>query len=257
MSSPPTVRRLSSTARTHLKRRLSTVPVGRAAASPFVIVARARTGSNYLIDMLNTSRRVFCVGEIFSEVSEASVEQTYARWRARVSPWIAAVGFKLFYYHPAAGMDSKLWRMLEADREVRIIHLRRLDVLAALVSLKRAEVTGEWFRRPGESGYELTQVRLEAHEIEHELRRTREWERRCDARFAEHPVLQLTYEELVCDRKPAMDRVFRFLGVPPVPQPATGLVKQSSRPVHTQLENFADLLSHFSGTEWETYFRLP
>lgn len=240
-----------------LKRRLSTVPVARRRPTPFVIVARARTGSNHLIDMLNASRRVFCVGEIFSEATEDQVDEIYARWRKRASPWIAAIGCKVFYYHPAAGPESKLWRMLEADRAVRIIHLRRLDVLATLVSLELAEVTGKWFRRPGESGYEHSRVRLEAHAIEREFRRTREWEQECDARFAEHPLLHLTYEELVRERRAAMDRVFAFLGVPPLKRPSSGLVKQTSLPAHRQLENFSDLRAHFAGTEWEAYFTAP
>lgn len=255
--SSPAAQKLRSSARTHLKRRLSTIPVGRRQPIPFVIVARARTGSNHLIDMLNASRRVFCVGEIFSDLTEEQVDEVYRDWRTRVSPWIAALGCKLFYYHPLAGPESKLWRALEADRAVRIIHLRRLDTLAALVSLRLAEVTGKWFRRPGESGYEDTRVRLEAHEIEFELRRTRAWERECDARFAAHPLLQLTYEELVSERQAVMDRVFGFLGVPPVRRPVSGLVKQTSLPARSQVENFSDLQAHFAGTEWEAYFTAP
>ena len=236
---------------TPLKRRLSALPIRRPPTA-FVVVGRSRTGSRWLVDLLDSHPRLRCHGELFADAPEAEIDALYARWRARAAPWIRAVGCKVFHHHPGAGQESRLWALLERDTAVRVLHLRRRDVLASVVSLKVAGETGTWMRREGEpaTGH---RVRLSPEEVERGLRTERHWAGLCDARFARHPLLAVTYEELVADTRATLGRIHRFLGVRPAPA-RSRFVRQATAPPSEYLSNWPELRDHFSGTEWAPYF---
>ena len=237
---------------TSLKRRLSALPIRRPPTA-FIVVGRSRTGSRWLVDLLDSHPRVLCHGELFAHAPEAHVEALYARWRARAAPWIQAVGCKVFHHHPDAGQDSRLWMLLERDTSVRVVHLRRRDVLASLVSLKVAGETGAWMRSRGQPATSH-RVSMSPEEVERGLHTERWWAERCEARFARHPLLRLTYEELVADTQGSLERVHRFLGVRPAPA-RSRLVRQAVAPASEYVLNWPELRDHFAGTEWAPYLR--
>jgi LPS sulfotransferase NodH len=235
-----------------LVRRLERAPVRRPPIA-FVVVGRSRTGSRWLVDMLDAHPRLRCHGELFADAPEAEIDALCARWRARAAPWVRAAGCKVFHHHPAAGQESRLWTLLERDTTVRVIHLRRRDVLASLVSRKVAGETDTWKRHAGDPAT-TRRVRMSPDEVERGLRIEREWAQACDARFAKHPLLALTYEELVADTRASLERVHRFLGVRPAAA-RSRFVRQTTAPASEYLVNWPELRAHFAGSEWAPYFR--
>ncbi|GAB2695533.1 hypothetical protein [Aliiglaciecola aliphaticivorans] len=126
----------------------------------FVIITSARSGSNLLIDLLNTSNEVYCHGEIFhpSESNGLRVRSLFENLLRidpksfrderpfdflesvyHLGPSDRAVGFKMFYGHFPMVLD---WLLLNED--YKIIHLFRNDLLSSFLSVKVGEKSNVW-----------------------------------------------------------------------------------------------------------------
>ena len=128
----------------------------------FVIFSSARTGSNYLIDRLNSTRLVVCHYEVFhpdgmyfsegidqrfwrkgfgerdrnpGEFLESLMEQTKITFRDCIS-----VGFKIFPEHA-----PEAFRFLDSSRSFNHFLLYRENKLAQYSSLLIAQKTDEWY----------------------------------------------------------------------------------------------------------------
>ena len=149
---------------------------------------------------------------------------------------VRAVGFKLHYaqarqdtwWHEGdfAGMwyacgipplygdhDHDLWQALRQDRQVRIVHLIRRNILASMVSSQTAQRTASWGDQAS-GGYRSSndiRVRIEPEHLRHALQQQQRFEAEINTWFADHPLLTLTYEDLVGQRQQQLDRVFDFL----------------------------------------------
>jgi hypothetical protein len=196
------------------------IAVPAAAYVRFIIVCDARTGSNMLVQALNSHPRIVCFREIFnwqlpavdyaadgfgtSATEDVALRQgDPARFlRTRVfaahDPATAAVGFKFPYPHfwGYPGMRERL----AADAALRIIHLQRRNAFRSLVSRKIALATERWAEDPQfDLRRRLTPSRLGAAARDPFGAVARTWRRR-RARSAAHERkhgLAITPEE--CD----------------------------------------------------------
>lgn len=148
------------------------------------------------------------------------------------------------------GMDAVL-KYLSDDKEIRIIHLKRLNKLSTLLSNKLAEQSDVW---TSESGSYLSKtVKLDLGECHRFFRNIEEREGRYDRLFQEHPVLQITYESIIADTDNESKKIQEFLGVDyHVMQ--TLLRRQNRAHVSKIIENFNELKYEFSSTPWSRYF---
>ena len=132
--------------------------------SKFIILGAARTGSNMLVQALNSSPELTCFGELFHpnlDFLGFNVEgydnfdnkdralrdgdlPAFLRERVYCAHPEAtqAVGFKLLYGH-VWGFPGLLGALTE-DTEIRVLHLKRRNLLRTMLSLKIAETTGVW-----------------------------------------------------------------------------------------------------------------
>lgn len=150
--------------------REQTRPVGEATDyTRFVILSGARTGSTVLAQALNSSPDIICFREVFNYTLHAidysvagydngSAEDLALRARdpigflrerifCRHPDEVRAVGFKFHYLH-FWGFPG-LWEALAEDQQLRVLHLKRLNLLRMLLSLRIAESTGVWQKEPG------------------------------------------------------------------------------------------------------------
>jgi LPS sulfotransferase NodH len=274
----------------------------------FIVLGEGRTGSNLLVQALNGHPAVRCFGEVFNWTHariDYGVEGYELRslddlgrrakdpvglLRERVwgeaPPGARALGFKLHYGHAYAypGLEEAL----TSDTALRVVHLRRENLLRLLISMKRAEATGVWKedagapqrqrrdpralfalvrhpastlarlrnarrRKEAEAAGPPPLLRLTRDEcsdffIRHELQA-----QRYDEMFAAHPVLHLTYEQMLADRAAAFAEAERFLGVEVTPLKVS-LRRQNAQPLRESLADYDELRRAFAGTPHEAHF---
>jgi LPS sulfotransferase NodH len=241
----------------------------------FVAIGIARTGSTLLTDLLNLHPQAIAYGELFRRPTEIGWDiRPFSSWRServlalyrsasvdfldqvifRSYPRaIAAVGFKLFYYHAEAPPFRAVWPRLESDRSIHVIHLRRRNILAQLLSLKVAERTQVWSSTRAPRG-RAEPIALDPEECARHFAWVRGLEEDCARRFEDHPLLDLDYEDLLADQDRRMVEVQRFLGLAPVTGLVPNLKRQRSVPISEAIANYDALARHFRGTAWSHLF---
>lgn len=239
----------------------------------FVLVSTARTGSNMVVSALAHHPNVVCFNELFNQeilwgYEPGTTAGVDPRLRALMerpdlaamrdrepdrfldaiyghcyAEAISAVGFKLFYYHERNIFASeKLWPRIALDSDLKVIHLRRRDLLAAYYSQKIAERTGQWVmdahnpydvgqKRPltvGVPGFLVTLGRIVAAEEDR------------ISLLRNHPVLEIWYEDLVTDFRTVFERIETFLCVPHV-APRVATERQQRHPLPDVVVNFDEV----------------
>lgn len=236
----------------------------------FVIVASARTGSTLVTRSLNQHGAVVTYGEImrapelfparFPELGNSAklfsadpVRFLEERIYRKYPDAIQAVGFKIFYSHAPrdTAWGRAVWDYLVGQPTLRVIHLRRRNLLAAHVSRKKAAAADEWIKYSGAS--QGGGVTLDFEETRTRFEQAQAWEREYAALFAGHPFMDLVYEDVAADYTGEMGQVQAFLGLPPrdVP-PATK--KRPPQPLAEQIANYDELKERFAPTPWAEYF---
>lgn len=263
------VQRLSLPVR---KRVLDLGVLGHSSYTPFVVLGRSRVGSNLLRSLLNAHPNIVAFGEVFRDaraldwdhtgyfqqpattamVADDPVRFVSGRLLGRYPRDVRAVGFKLFYYHAREGRQAPLWPWLLQRRDIRVIHLKRANLLQTHVSRKRAALTGRWVNTSGEPDKAVT-LNLDYDEILADFEQTRAWESECDRAFAGHRLIQVEYERLAADFRAEAARLEEFLGVESrVIEPST--FQQSTQSLAATVANYHDLKARFAGTPWVAFF---
>lgn len=263
----------------------------------FLVLAQARSGSNMLAMALNSSASITCFGEIFNfafdGVMFGGVEgydhrnakdralrdndfQAFLRERiyCQHPEEIGAVGWKLLY-RQFWGYPGLLQHLIE-HRHLRVLHLKRRNLLRALLSLKIAETTGVWMevepprltlanvrrasRHPFRTVARLprllgrvkgarkrfpppatrTRLTVTKEELDEFIIWATSNAAHYDNLFRGHPMQTLFYEDLVDRRDKTFRQAQEFLGVKPGPL-TVRLVKQNPEPLPELLENYDEL----------------
>jgi LPS sulfotransferase NodH len=245
---------------------------GRREYTRFILLGRSRTGSNFLRGLLTANPSVTLYGEVFKNPD--SIEwgtpgqpdsgKALARYRSAPARFLEeyvyrpmprdtrAVGFKLFYYHARSGSLTAIWEHLREAQEVRVIHIKRANILSTHLSRARAERSRRWVNLDGHREDEAP-IRIDPEACREDFERTRGWEEECGAFFAGHPLIDVLYERLAEEPSEEARRVQQFLGLP-VEAVAPQTHKQTRVPMAAAIENYGELKAFFRGTEWESFF---
>jgi hypothetical protein len=266
----------------------------------FIITGDARTGSNMLAGALNTHHRIRCFREVFHHWQdridyhvEGYDEHDPAELAMRNSDPVRflrervfceqpsqfeAVGFKYLYGH-MWGFDA-LTQHLTADTELRVLHLRRRNMLRWVASVEIAEMTGRWLewgavettplsvraaralRHPSRVVQRIRRraplqakpaVSITREELRSKIEDRQRETRRTEQLFARHAALDVWYEDMLADRDREFERIQRFLGVDPAPL-TVSLRRQNPEPLRELIANYDDLRLAFAGTEYAAFF---
>lgn len=241
----------------------------------FIILGEARSGSNFLRGLLNSHPDVVAFGEIFrfyhnigwelreyeayrqtpqliSLIQRDPVGFLESRVFQKFPPSIAAVGFKIFYYHAQEDSRKIVWQHLKESRDIHVIHLKRKNSLRALLSRKKAHMTNKWTNLTGPEKDDRS-LELSRDECLEQFVWTRDMWRGYDDFFREHQKMDLFYEDLAADWESEALRVLGFLGASPR-RLLPNTYKQASLPLSEAILNYGELKNHFEGTEWEVFF---
>jgi LPS sulfotransferase NodH len=238
----------------------------------FIILGRSRTGSNFLRGLLNDHPNIVTMGEILRNENEidwdsAQYQTTPAILKQyqtqpldflnqivfrKFRPSVQAVGFKLFYYHAQKEPFRTIWEELEEDTQLRVIHIKRRNILRTHLSRAQAARSGNWVNTTGEKERE-TAITLDPNALREDFEQTRRWEMEADTRFSAHPLFQVEYENLANNYATIIPAIQQFLKLPVHPvQPQT--FKQSQLPISQAVSNYDALKLEFAHSHWVEFF---
>jgi LPS sulfotransferase NodH len=228
----------------------------------FAVITRSRTGSNLLVNALRTHPNLKVFGELFRGGAPAATKEAVLRSAAGYFDEhvftsqprsVRAVGFKIFYQHPVWDPSGAVWKCMRDTPDLHVIHLRRHNLLRVLVSRQIAKRSDVWKETgttpaPGDKRVTLTPEQCTAFFEESEAAAER-----TDSGFSAHPLLQLSYEEMISDWSGQMTRVQEFLGVPPLDLAQT-TTRQNPEPLSALITDFDALRTALADTRYAAFF---
>jgi LPS sulfotransferase NodH len=241
----------------------------------FIILGQERTGSSFLQSMLNSHRQIVTFGEIYQRFD--AICWDYRGYRrdlpksrlfafqndpigflethvfSKFPRHIAAVGFKLFYTHARHPQQKTLWSYLRDHQDIKIIHIKRRNVLRTYLSLETAKKMHKWRDVTGTAVKEQTSIALDYEGCLAKFIDTKKQELKYDLFFDDHEKIEIFYEELAPGYQREMRHIQQFLGVEHQDvSPATH--KQARLPLSDAILNYDELKARFRGTSWEVFF---
>ncbi|MCL4199888.1 sulfotransferase [Patescibacteria group bacterium] len=240
----------------------------------FVIIGSHRSGSNYLSSLLSSHPNIMSIGELynpsvlFADPGKPNlhgnklaqmIRNITPIWFLRrfifhaYPPHVHAVGFRYFYLHAQGRFRSVLDYIIK-DRTIRIIHLKRRNLLRSYWSLRAAQETGIW-TVPSSSPLVQPPVRLTLtpEECIAYFTRMEAFEKTFNTYFSHHALMKIEYEQLCKHLASEQKRLAAFLGVPSHPLSAS-TKKLNNVPLHSIITNYAALHHHFRNTQWRHFF---
>jgi len=241
------------------------VPVERTRA---VLLTTQRTGSTFLVECLDSHPAIHCAGELLNGQPDAQIAPPRDPFRhlvkgariARTGAWLPQ--YRLEEYYQAGVSPVRCFkamynqlarpfalRYLLEHREIRVLHLRRENLLSMHISLllmqKRRELQATqpiaplWIHVDPDRA--ITAMRQAENRFLH-----------FDRLFQNHRVLDLSYEALFEGSRLRADtatQVCDFLGVTRVPMESR-IIKLNPRSLRDMVRNYDELAEALSNTEF-------
>jgi LPS sulfotransferase NodH len=247
--------------------------------SKFIVLGNGRSGSNFLLGLLNSHSQVITYGELFQATDRIDwglyPYNRYLQSKRLISLMnehpekflreivfrkylasISAVGFKLFYSHAKGDSRETVWQFLQERQDIKIIHLKRENFLKSWLSFKKALITNKWVvLSQQESGHKSDNVKvfLDYEGCLNYFNCMQNSMLEYDLFFEQHQKIDVIYEELCTDYPSVMRQIQEFLEIDQETlEPAT--VKQSSLSLSESITNYFELKEQFQNTIWSIFF---
>jgi LPS sulfotransferase NodH len=242
----------------------------------FIILGLSRSGSNLLRDLLNAHSGVITFGELLrnddalswncpvndkfkstskeiaSLIQNDPVKLMETMVFGRLPKHVKALGFKLFYYHAQGPNLKPVWTYLRDDKSIKILHLKRKNLLKRYVSLVKAKNSNVWRDASGRKTSSFS-VTLDFDECRASFEDAIRWQEESAEYFRDHGLIDVIYEDLATDCRLPMMRVQEFLNLPYEDVQPT-IYKQSKQTLSESITNYSELKTRFAGTRWIEYF---
>jgi LPS sulfotransferase NodH len=245
-------------------------------SSPFVLLTKSRSGSKWLVELLDGHPELAVYGELFGgaqvrldygaqgmprfdahldeggalrrllprEVSRAR----YLRKALASKPDARAVGVKLVYSHATRAILTSL-----AARRGRVIHLIRSNMLDAVVSYEVAAARQVFGARAGQPLAPVT-ISFDGDALRKRLEEHAYQISRGQGMLLRYrlPTLEVFYEELVGRHDETIERILDFLGVDRIVEPLRSTFAPSDdAPLDELVSNLAEVEAALAGTRFE------
>lgn len=229
----------------------------------FVVLSTQRSGSTWVVDMLDSHPRVSCYGElllpegtgkhpvgaqdtvplsdVLRERRSGSLARHLEGWRyldRLYGGQAESVGFKLMY----AQVRAFPWLLAYlAVRRVKVLHVVRTNKFDQVLSRIVARETDQYHVLPGEEVIQ-GKVRVDVDELVDQM----EWEERKVGQFRRLlsllpvPSLEVSYESLVSGET-GYETLLRFVGVAPEGDLISRLTRIGSRTYEERIENYDEV----------------
>ncbi|QDU61701.1 hypothetical protein Pan216_25630 [Planctomycetes bacterium Pan216] len=227
----------------------------------FVAVGPSRAGWNMLRTSLGEHPAIVCHDEPFRDKypkpyaynTEAAVvvdEHLFTPFQEEIQ----AVGFKVQVNQPSFNLWWRsVWDLVRADREIKILHVRRRNLLARLLSEINAERTMTWVVPKGMAPPKPTPLVLTREQCLHNFHLVTRQQDLLAEFFGDHAVMDVIYEDVCADFQGKMNAIQEFLGVAPTTlRPWSRKIAQ--RPLPESIANYAGLNRSLQGSPWSSFF---
>lgn len=211
-----------------------------------VILGRQRTGSSLLMRLLHAHPKIDMQSEVFRLLEGKSCQSVWEDTFGKKLPWIRYAGFKLFYNHPDDSTDREVWNILAADSAVKIVHIKRKNILRTYVSKLVAVKTGAW--NSGQEDHQKNssdkKVLVDLDHCLKALRTIKRLEEEYDhLKYPQHDYIELFYEDLVENTDEELDRLFAFLALESqqIEKRKVNLKKQNPEKMKNLVINYEEL----------------
>lgn len=222
----------------------------------FAVLCLGRTGSTHLVELLDSHPQVRCFGELLNPrhpeaapgawLGDVADEQLAHRLDAVLdSADMPAAGFKLPLDSLRARPEAERW--LRERRALRVIRLRRENLLALLVSRR---LLRETMLASPQAGYGQVTVEIDPDECLRVLARMERHESHLDSLSRGHRTFELEYNEL--NDANTHERVLAFLGQPTQPLASTR-TRRRRQPLQETVSNWEQIRSALAGTRWAPF----
>lgn len=237
----------------------------------FIILSAPRSGSTYLRFLLRSHRNIYMGAELFNDNPEyakrhdnflnkhahirrvCAIEYLQTFFCQERSDNITHIGFSLFYDQAHSKTERCIWRALADMPELSVIHLRRLNVLRNLVSLRNAQSTKKWLRRADEPLMNYSPITLDYVECLDYFVTRRNEIRNSNDLFETSRMVSIAYERLLSNKTRELRKLLTFLNLDY--QKLTSVSQIQNRQKLSDLVlNYDELREKFSHSEWESYF---
>lgn len=220
----------------------------------FIVLSRSRTGSNLLIDLMNTHPMIYAEGEIFSSLEGRTANQILETIYSRYPKYIKVVGFKIFYYHPQDDESGLIWELLKEMEDLIVIHLKRRNILRTLLSRKIAGITNAYRHDLGKDHSDGNKrCSFTEDELLSGFEQTRGWEDDFGGMFQTYEGIEIYYEDMADNMYREFRRITKILNLK-YREPRTTLKKQNPEKMYDLIGNYHELKEKFANTEWADFF---
>lgn len=229
--------------------------VVRPAIAKLCVLTTGRTGSDLLVELMDSHPRMRCEKEVLGEPHRDA--RRFIRGRVLVARLRgeAAYGFKINSLN--LRVASRRWNLPTFIRALgedgfRFVRLKRGNLLRQAISAMRAGETREYHATAPVGTGPIT---LDPLNVIYLIRNFEVYEDLIDANVQGFPNLLLTYEDDLDDQpaqQDALNRVFSFVGLEPAPV-TSPLVKTTPRGLADAVANHEELAAVLRGTRYERF----
>lgn len=146
---------------------------------------------------------------------------------------------------------AELSSYLQAQEDIRIIHVKRKNKLDSYLSRRLAEQSGIWSSKSG--SYHVDSIQLEFEDCLKDFQKTEEFENKYDQLFEKHPVITVYYEDMVRNINETVSALQTFLGLTKE-RLSSPLTKQNRRGAASMISNYKELREQFECDKWKEFF---
>ncbi len=256
---------------------------------PFVIVSYLRSGTHLLRTSLESHPSIVCQTEVFNSDNpnlpyplSLPTQQVLDQWVYNdIAVDISHVGFVLQAYHPHSlrafpGIRANenwenIWDILANTANLKVIHLRRKNLLKRHLSHLKARASGQWhnwnamqlgnvslLEKPDDSHIDQYKKSSDSFHIDENLlkqdfQEVEYWHNKAQDFFKPQQCLSLNYEDLAQDLSNQSSKLLDFLGASPL-NLNSAVRKLEKRSLAESITNYYELKKTFATTRWHVFF---